>query len=88
MSKSILRGGMVVMTTCGCGIVTRGNGNQNIAMLSCKNCVNAIAIGPSPALPAQLCWLGAVRPQLGLRLCSLKQGSNNLRPNRTVLCKQ
>lgn len=88
MSKSILCGRMVAMMTCGCGIATRENGNKNIAILSCKSCVNAIVIRPSPVPPARLCWLEAVGPQLGLRLYSLKQGSNNLRPNRMVLCKQ
>lgn len=61
--KSILCGRMVAMTTCWCGIVTREIWNRNIAILPCKNCVNAIIVRPSPMLPAQLCWLEAVGPQ-------------------------
>lgn len=61
--KSILGGRMVAIMTCQCGTVTRESENRNTAILSCKNCVNAIVIRPSPMLPAQLCWLEAVGPQ-------------------------
>lgn len=51
---------VVAMMTHRCGIVTRASWNRNIAIFSCKNYVNAVAIRPSFMLLPSLCCAIAV----------------------------